>query len=173
MDTPATSISPADIQRVYDRVAPRLRAEILYWQTEEFNGTARRLYERVARRSPFVAHANGSERMKKESETAKSFRSRGLRSNPHIHWVCANRVPRLPLSAPFRIVSSLFSELQTTTARTCLGDAGSIDVHMPIANLLPDCGRNDRASAKLRGIESGEKKDETVCKQDAITAETK
>jgi len=28
----------------------------VYWQTEEFNGTARRLYERVAKRSPFVRY---------------------------------------------------------------------------------------------------------------------
>ncbi len=31
-------------------------ATTLYWQTEEFNGTARRLYERVAKRSPFVRY---------------------------------------------------------------------------------------------------------------------
>jgi GNAT superfamily N-acetyltransferase len=31
-------------------------AEVLYWQTEEFNGTARRLYERVAKRSPFIRY---------------------------------------------------------------------------------------------------------------------
>ena len=31
-------------------------AAILYWQTEEFNGTARRLYERVAKRSPFIRY---------------------------------------------------------------------------------------------------------------------
>jgi GNAT superfamily N-acetyltransferase len=29
---------------------------VLYWQTEEFNGTARRLYERVAKRSPFIRY---------------------------------------------------------------------------------------------------------------------
>lgn len=29
---------------------------IVYWQTEEFNGTARRLYERVAKRSPFIRY---------------------------------------------------------------------------------------------------------------------
>lgn len=28
----------------------------LYWQTEEFNGPARRLYERVAKRSPFIRY---------------------------------------------------------------------------------------------------------------------
>ena len=28
----------------------------VYWQTEEFNGTARRLYERVAKRSPFIRY---------------------------------------------------------------------------------------------------------------------
>jgi GNAT superfamily N-acetyltransferase len=31
-------------------------AATLYWQTEEFNGTARRLYERVAKRSPFIRY---------------------------------------------------------------------------------------------------------------------
>ncbi len=31
-------------------------ANVLYWQTEEFNGTARRLYERVAKRSPFIRY---------------------------------------------------------------------------------------------------------------------
>jgi GNAT superfamily N-acetyltransferase len=29
---------------------------VLYWQTEEFNGPARRLYERVAKRSPFIRY---------------------------------------------------------------------------------------------------------------------
>jgi len=37
--------------------AARMRgALVLYWQTEEFNGTARRLYERVAKRSPFIRY---------------------------------------------------------------------------------------------------------------------
>jgi GNAT superfamily N-acetyltransferase len=31
-------------------------ATSLYWQTEEFNGTARRLYERVAKRTPFIRY---------------------------------------------------------------------------------------------------------------------
>jgi GNAT superfamily N-acetyltransferase len=31
-------------------------AEVVYWQTEEFNGTARRLYERVAKRAPLVRY---------------------------------------------------------------------------------------------------------------------
>jgi GNAT superfamily N-acetyltransferase len=31
-------------------------AATLYWQTEEFNGTARRLYERVAKRAPFIRY---------------------------------------------------------------------------------------------------------------------
>ncbi|WP_342362373.1 GNAT family N-acetyltransferase [Terrarubrum flagellatum] len=31
-------------------------AAVLYWQTEEFNGTARRLYERVAKRAPFIRY---------------------------------------------------------------------------------------------------------------------
>lgn len=40
-------------------VTDRARAEgagVVYWQTEEFNGTARRLYERVAKRSPFIRY---------------------------------------------------------------------------------------------------------------------
>lgn len=32
------------------------RAALVYWQTEEFNGPARRLYERVAKRSPFIRY---------------------------------------------------------------------------------------------------------------------
>jgi GNAT superfamily N-acetyltransferase len=32
------------------------RARSVYWQTEEFNGTARRLYERVAKRTPFIRY---------------------------------------------------------------------------------------------------------------------
>lgn len=31
-------------------------ATTLYWQTEEFNGSARRLYERIAKRSPFIRY---------------------------------------------------------------------------------------------------------------------
>lgn len=31
-------------------------ATSLCWQTEEFNGTARRLYERVAKRTPFIRY---------------------------------------------------------------------------------------------------------------------
>jgi len=30
--------------------------KVVYWQTEEFNGTARRMYERVAKRSPFIRY---------------------------------------------------------------------------------------------------------------------
>jgi GNAT superfamily N-acetyltransferase len=32
------------------------RVALVYWQTEEFNATARRLYERVAKRSPFIRY---------------------------------------------------------------------------------------------------------------------
>jgi GNAT superfamily N-acetyltransferase len=32
------------------------KVAVLYWQTEEFNGPARRLYERVAKRSPFIRY---------------------------------------------------------------------------------------------------------------------
>lgn len=31
----------------------------LYWHTEEFNGTARRLYERLAKRAPFIRYQIG------------------------------------------------------------------------------------------------------------------
>ena len=36
--------------------AKKKGAALVYWQTEEFNGTARRLYERVAKRSPFIRY---------------------------------------------------------------------------------------------------------------------
>ncbi len=32
------------------------KAAVVYWQTEEFNGIARRLYERLAKRSPFIRY---------------------------------------------------------------------------------------------------------------------
>jgi len=31
-------------------------AVVVYWQTEEFNASARRLYERIAKRSPFIRY---------------------------------------------------------------------------------------------------------------------
>ena len=37
-------------------VASEKGATSVYWQTEEFNATARRLYERVAKRSPFIRY---------------------------------------------------------------------------------------------------------------------
>ena len=46
-------------RRLIESVAGAAKAKgasVLYWQTEEFNGTARRLYERVAKRSPFVRY---------------------------------------------------------------------------------------------------------------------
>ncbi len=43
------------IARVAETAKAR-EAAVLYWQTEEFNGTARRLYERVAKRSPFIRY---------------------------------------------------------------------------------------------------------------------
>ena len=38
------------------QAAKAKRVAEVYWQTEEFNGTARRLYERVAKRSPFIQY---------------------------------------------------------------------------------------------------------------------
>ena len=32
------------------------QAALVYWQTEEFNGAARRVYERVAKRAPFIRY---------------------------------------------------------------------------------------------------------------------
>jgi GNAT superfamily N-acetyltransferase len=46
-------------RRLFAAVADAAKAKgatTLYWQTEEFNGTARRLYERVAKRSPFIRY---------------------------------------------------------------------------------------------------------------------
>jgi GNAT superfamily N-acetyltransferase len=36
--------------------AAKKNVAVVYWQTEEFNGTARRLYERIAKRSPFIRY---------------------------------------------------------------------------------------------------------------------
>ncbi len=36
--------------------AKQKQAAVVYWQTEEFNGPARRLYEKVAKRSPFIRY---------------------------------------------------------------------------------------------------------------------
>jgi GNAT superfamily N-acetyltransferase len=38
------------------QAAKERKVAVVYWQTEEFNGTARRLYERVAKRSPFIRY---------------------------------------------------------------------------------------------------------------------
>jgi len=38
------------------QAAEKRGAALVYWQTEEFNGTARRLYERVGKRSPFIRY---------------------------------------------------------------------------------------------------------------------
>lgn len=38
------------------QAAKAKQVAVVYWQTEEFNGTARRLYERVAKRSPFIRY---------------------------------------------------------------------------------------------------------------------
>jgi|SRR5215217_6630503 len=46
-------------RRLIEAVAEAAKARgasVLYWQTEEFNGPARRLYERVAKRSPFIRY---------------------------------------------------------------------------------------------------------------------
>jgi GNAT superfamily N-acetyltransferase len=54
----AQRVGRALIEAVRD-AARRRSAEVLYWHTEEFNATARRLYERVAKRSPFIRYDVG------------------------------------------------------------------------------------------------------------------
>jgi hypothetical protein len=44
------------LKTAVEQAAREMRAALVYWQTEEFNGTARRLYERVAKRSPFIRY---------------------------------------------------------------------------------------------------------------------
>jgi GNAT superfamily N-acetyltransferase len=36
--------------------AKEKQVAVVYWQTEEFNGSARRLYEHIAKRSPFIRY---------------------------------------------------------------------------------------------------------------------
>jgi GNAT superfamily N-acetyltransferase len=38
------------------KIARENDAAVVYWQTEEFNGNARRVYEKIAKRSPFIRY---------------------------------------------------------------------------------------------------------------------
>lgn len=50
-----TGIGRALIEAVYARAAEANAAEV-YWMTQEFNATARRLYDRIADQTPFVIY---------------------------------------------------------------------------------------------------------------------
>ena len=50
-----TGIGRALIEAVYARAAEANAAEV-YWMTQEFNATARRLYDRIADETPFVIY---------------------------------------------------------------------------------------------------------------------
>lgn len=50
-----TGVGRALIEAVYARAAEANAAEV-YWMTQEFNATARRLYDRIADQTPFVIY---------------------------------------------------------------------------------------------------------------------
>lgn len=50
-----TGIGRALIEAVYARAAEANAAEV-YWMTQEFNATARRLYDRIADQTPFIIY---------------------------------------------------------------------------------------------------------------------
>lgn len=51
-----TGVGRALIEAVYE-AADRAGAPAVYWLTQDFNGTARRLYDRVAAVTPFIKYA--------------------------------------------------------------------------------------------------------------------
>ncbi|MCA0927323.1 GNAT family N-acetyltransferase [Ruegeria profundi] len=50
-----TGVGRALIQAVYDE-ADRQRASSVYWLTQEFNDTARKLYDRICKQTPFIRY---------------------------------------------------------------------------------------------------------------------
>ena len=50
-----TGVGRALIEAVYARAAEADAAEV-YWMTQEFNATARRLYDRIADKTPFIVY---------------------------------------------------------------------------------------------------------------------
>jgi GNAT superfamily N-acetyltransferase len=50
-----TGVGHALIEAVY-RTAEAEKAREVYWKTQEFNGTARRLYDRIADKTPFIIY---------------------------------------------------------------------------------------------------------------------
>ena len=53
-----TGVGRALIEAVYARAAEADAAEV-YWMTQEFNATARRLYDRIADKTPFIVYQKG------------------------------------------------------------------------------------------------------------------
>ncbi|MCL6709063.1 GNAT family N-acetyltransferase [Pseudomonas sp. R2.Fl] len=50
-----TGIGRALIEAVYEKAAAEGTKEV-YWMTQEFNATARRLYDRIAEHTPFIVY---------------------------------------------------------------------------------------------------------------------
>ena len=54
-DVRGTGIGRALIEAVYEKAAEAGAPEV-YWMTQEFNATARRLYDRIAGKTPFIIY---------------------------------------------------------------------------------------------------------------------
>ena len=54
-DVRGTGIGRALIEAVYEKAAEAGALEV-YWMTQEFNATARRLYDRIAGKTPFIIY---------------------------------------------------------------------------------------------------------------------
>jgi len=54
-DVRGTGIGRALIEAVYEKATGRGSKEV-YWMTQEFNATARRLYDRLAEKTPFLVY---------------------------------------------------------------------------------------------------------------------
>jgi len=54
-DVRGTGIGRALIEAVYEKATSRGSKEV-YWMTQEFNATARRLYDRLAEKTPFLVY---------------------------------------------------------------------------------------------------------------------
>ncbi|CAN7334860.1 GNAT family N-acetyltransferase [Rhizobium sp. LjRoot30] len=54
-DVRGTGIGRALIEAIYEKATGRGSKEV-YWMTQEFNATARRLYDRLAEKTPFLVY---------------------------------------------------------------------------------------------------------------------
>lgn len=54
-DVRALGIGRALIEAVYERAAAQGSREV-YWMTQDFNATARKLYDRIAEKTPFIIY---------------------------------------------------------------------------------------------------------------------